>query len=77
MRFGDIPLAEAEGAILAHSVREAGLVFKKGRRLSAEDVAGLKAAGRRSVVAAVLEAGDVHEDEAAGRLANIFDGSTA
>ncbi len=69
MRFGDIPLAEAEGAILAHSVREAGLVFKKGRRLSAEDVAGLKAAGRRAVVAAVLEAGDVHEDEAAGRLA--------
>ena len=69
MKFGDIPLTEAEGAILAHSVREASLVFKKGRRLSAEDVAGLKAAGRRTVVAAVLEDGDVHEDAAAGRLA--------
>ena len=69
MKFGDIPLAEAEGAILAHSVREPGLVLKKGRRLGPDDVAALKAAGRRTVVAAVLESGDVHEDEAAGRLA--------
>ena len=69
MKFGDIPLAEAEGAILAHSVREPGLVLKKGRRLSADDIAALKAAGRRTVIAAVLEPGDIHEDEAAGRLA--------
>ncbi len=75
MRFGEIPLAEAEGAILAHSVHDIGLVFKKGRRLGAEDVERLKAAGRRTVVAAVLEAGDVHEDEAAGRMAAAVTGA--
>ncbi len=68
MRFGEIPLDEADGAILAHSVREAGLSLRKGRRLDADDVAALKAAGRRAVVAALLEPGDVHEDEAAKRL---------
>ncbi len=69
MKFGETPLQEAEGAILAHSIREPGLVLKKGRRLTAEDVAALTAAGRRSVIAAVLDPGDVHEDEAAKRLA--------
>lgn len=77
MRFGDIALDEAEGAILAHSVREAGLVLKKGRCLGADDVAALKAAGRRTVVAAVLEPGDVHEDEAAKRLARAVMGDYA
>ena len=69
MRFGDIPLDEAEDAILAHSVRQNGLTLKKGHRLSANDVAALRAAGLRTVVAAVLDDGDVHEDEAASRLA--------
>lgn len=68
MKFGEIPLDEADGAILAHSVREGGLSLRKGRQLDAGDVAALKTAGRRTVVAAVLEPGDVHEDEAAKRL---------
>ena len=41
MIFGEIPLDEAEGAILVHGVRAGKLTFKKGRRLSAEDVARL------------------------------------
>ena len=75
MRFGPIPLAEAEGAILAHSLRlEApgggkGPVFKKGRVLSADDVATIAAAGHAEVIAAKLDATDVHEDAAARRLA--------
>lgn len=69
MRFGDIPLDEAEGAILAHAFRAGGLAFAKGRRLSAEDVAALRAQGAASVVAAKHEPGDVPEDEAAARLA--------
>lgn len=75
MRFGDLPLAEAEGAILAHRLRlPAGGVFKKGRVLSADDVAALRASGRESVVAAKLEPGDVHEDAAAAALADAIAG---
>ena len=44
MRFGEVALAEAVGAILAHRVR-ASVTFKKGRVLSADDVEALAAAG--------------------------------
>ena len=69
MIFGDTPLGEAEGAILAHSVRLGSIGFKKGRRLSAEDLAALGRAGIETVTAARLEAGDVPEDDAAGAVA--------
>ncbi len=69
MIFGDTPLGEAEGAILAHSVKLGSIGFKKGRRLSAEDLAALGRAGIETVIAARLEAGDVHEDAAAGAVA--------
>ncbi|HZH26932.1 MAG TPA: molybdopterin-binding/glycosyltransferase family 2 protein [Azospirillaceae bacterium] len=69
MRFGTLSLDEAEGAILAHSLKLGGLAFKKGRRLSASDVAALRTAGVADVVAAKLEDGDVAEDEAADRIA--------
>ena len=68
MRFGETPIDEATGAILAHSWRANGINFAKGRRLSAEDVVKLKAAGALSVIAARLDAGDMHEDEAAEKL---------
>ncbi|QQS12921.1 MAG: molybdopterin-binding/glycosyltransferase family 2 protein [Rhodospirillales bacterium] len=79
MRFGDIPVDAAEGAILAHAHRDGGVNFAKGRRLSAEDVARLKAAGVRVVVAATLDPDDVHEDEAARAVARAAggDGLTA
>jgi len=69
MKFGDTPLGEALGAILAHSLRAGARVFKKGRVLSAADLAALKEAGFASVVAARLEPGDVGENQAADRLA--------
>ncbi len=69
MIFGDTPLSAAEGAILAHSVRLESVTFKKGRRLSADDLAVLERAGVATVIAARLEPGDVHEDAAAGRIA--------
>jgi molybdenum cofactor cytidylyltransferase len=69
MRFGRIPLGEAEGAILAHSVAKDGLAFRKGRKLSATDIAALRAAGIETVMAAQLEPGDVPEDVAARRVA--------
>ena len=69
MIFGDTPLSAAEGAILAHSVRLDSATFKKGRRLSADDLAVLEGAGFATVIAARLEPGDVHEDDAASRIA--------
>lgn len=75
MRFGPLALAEAEGAILAHTLRlPNGRVLKKGRVLSAGDLAALAGAGRADVVAAKLEPGDVHEDAAAAALARALAG---
>ena len=68
MRFGDIATDAAEGAILAHSLKAGDLRFKKGRRLSADDVAALRSAGVASVIAAALGEGDVAENDAAARL---------
>ncbi|MEP9347740.1 NTP transferase domain-containing protein [Xanthobacter sp. KR7-225] len=69
MRFGPIPLAEAEGAIAAHSVRIAGTVIRKGTRIGPAEIAALGAAGIATVVAAQPEADELTEDEAAARLA--------
>ncbi len=69
MKFGPVPVGEAAGAILAHSQRADTSTFKKGRTLTAEDVAELAQAGIETVVAARLEPGDVPEDLAAGRIA--------
>ncbi len=77
MIFGPTPVAEAEGAILAHSLRQGGLSFKKGRRLSAADVTALREAQVHEVIAARLEEGDVHEDAAARRLAEAVAGPGA
>jgi molybdenum cofactor cytidylyltransferase len=69
MIFGPTPLEEAKGAILAHSLRLPGRVLKKGTVLDDDAVAALKEAGKRDVITARLEAGDVPENEAAERLA--------
>ena len=75
MKFGPLPLADAEGAIVAHSVRHAGGVVKKGARLDAVLIDRLRASGVESIVAARLEPGDVHEDEAARRVAEKLAGA--
>jgi molybdenum cofactor cytidylyltransferase len=69
MKFGEIPLDEAPGAILAHGISLDGVTFKKGRALSGGDLAMLREAGIDIVVAARLEPGDIGEDEAAARIA--------
>ncbi len=69
MIFGDMAPGEAEGAILAHSIKVGPATFKKGRILSAADVTALIAAGITHIVATRLEASDVPEDEAAAELA--------
>ncbi|HKA90382.1 MAG TPA: molybdopterin-binding/glycosyltransferase family 2 protein [Haliangiales bacterium] len=69
MKFGRVPVAEAVGAILAHTLRAGGAVLKKGRPISAADAERLAAAGHVEVVCARLEPGDVPEDQAAARVA--------
>ena len=69
MIFGEIPVADCAGVILAHSLRISKGVLKKGRVLTSEDAAALAQAGFRTVVAARLEPGDVGENDAASELA--------
>jgi len=69
MNFGEIPTRNAEGAVLAHSIRAEGISFKKGRVLSADDVAALSEAGIETVIGAQLDADDIPEDAAATRIA--------
>ena len=69
MKFGDLPIGEAAGAILAHGVRRSALSLKKGRILNAMDIDALRGAGIASVMAARLEADDIGEDAAAARIA--------
>ncbi len=77
MKFGPVPVGEAAGSYLAHSLKVADAVWKKGRRLSADDLPALQAAGLAQVVVARLDASDVHEDEAARRLAEALAGTQA
>ncbi len=69
MIFGEVPLAEASGAVLAHSVPLPAGRIRKGKILVDEDLAQLREAQVASVIVARLEAGDVAEDAAAERLA--------
>jgi molybdenum cofactor cytidylyltransferase len=75
VKFGSVAVGEAEGAILAHSVRHAGGTIKKGTRLTRKHLDELSAGGVAEVVVARLDAGDVHEDEAALRLAEAVAGT--
>jgi molybdenum cofactor cytidylyltransferase len=68
MQFGRFPVSGAAGAILAHGVRRGALSFRKGRKLSEEDVKALLDAGLRDVTIAWAEPGDIAEDEAAARV---------
>jgi len=74
MRFGEFPLDEALDAVLAHSHRLPEKAFKKGRRLTAEDIEILRAAGHSSIVCAKIEDGDILEDDAANQLAKAVTG---
>lgn len=69
MEFGPVPLAQAQGAILAHSVPLAKGRLRKGKCLTSADIAALAAAGITHPVVARLGADDLHEDRAAMALA--------
>lgn len=75
MDFGEIPLEQAEGAVLAHSVALAKGRLRKGQRLGPGEIAQLREAGHAEITAARLAPGDVDEDTAARRLAEALCGA--
>ena len=75
MKFGPIPLSQAQGAIAAHSVRLAKGSIRKGTRLTAGHIEGLAAEGHTAIIAALLEPGDLDENAAASRIAAAIAGA--
>ena len=69
MKFGEVPVSEAAGAILAHSLKLGATALKKGRVLSPADLQVIEAAGLSHIVVARLDPGDIREDAAAQRIA--------
>lgn len=69
MEFGPVPLDQAIGAILAHSLMLGEERLRKGQVLTAEDLGRIAAAGHAEVTVARLGPQDVPEDAAAARLA--------
>ncbi|PPB80494.1 molybdenum cofactor cytidylyltransferase [Albidovulum inexpectatum] len=69
MRFGPVPVDQAQGAILAHSLTLRGRKLPKGVTLTADHLAALRQAGMAVVTVARLDPGDVAENDAAMRLA--------
>lgn len=74
MKFGRLPVTEAEGAILAHSVKYRDINLKKGTVISAQHILSLSRAGCDSVVTARLEATDLDENETARRISGLVAG---
>jgi len=74
MRFGPVPLDQAEGAILAHSVPLPGGRLRKGLVLEPGHLAALRAAGVAQVTVARLAECDMDEDAAALALARALAG---
>jgi molybdenum cofactor cytidylyltransferase len=69
MKFGAVPLNDAEGGIAVHSIRQGGVVLKKGTLIGKAEIAALSAVGISELTVARLEPGDISEDAAAGDIA--------
>lgn len=74
MKFGPIHVADAAGAVAAHTVRAGDLVIRKGVVIRPADIERLSAAGLTEIICAKLEPGDMAENEAAERLAGALQG---
>jgi molybdenum cofactor cytidylyltransferase len=72
MIFERVPLARALGGILAHNLKTADRVLRKGALVDAAAFALLQAAGFEAVTIARLEPGDVPEGEAASYLGELL-----
>jgi molybdenum cofactor cytidylyltransferase len=68
MKFGTVPVAGCAGAALAHGISIGGLRLGKGRLLSTGDIQALQDAGISRITVALMESGDLPENEAAARI---------
>ena len=75
MFFGERPVRNCSGAILAHTLSVDGQRLKKGQRLTAGDIQRLTTAGIETAVVAVPDPDDRDEDAAAAALAAVCPGS--
>jgi hypothetical protein len=77
VKFGAVPLEQAEGKILGHNIagHDGRRTLRKGKPLTASDVTVLREIGRHLVYVAELGANDVDEDRAACRVAESVMGS--
>ncbi|WP_455271546.1 NTP transferase domain-containing protein [Rhizobium herbae] len=73
MKFGPVPVTDAQSTVLAHAVKLSVGRLPKGHVVSASDIAALQAGGFAEVIVARLEPGDLLEDEAASRIAAVID----
>jgi molybdenum cofactor cytidylyltransferase len=74
MKFGPVAPRDAQGGVAVHSIRQNGLVLKKGTVIGPAEAAGLEAAGIAELTVARLDPGDVPEDEAAADIAQAVAG---
>ncbi|MBC7521469.1 MAG: NTP transferase domain-containing protein [Sandarakinorhabdus sp.] len=75
MIFAAVPIAQAQGGILAHSLLVGSARWPKGRVVSAADIAAAAAAGLSALTIARLDPGDIGEDAAAAQLAAALGGA--
>lgn len=74
MFFGEVPLAKAEGAILAHSLALPGGRLRKGLTLAPEHLSLIAASGLERIVVAIPAPDDLGEDAAALQIAQAVAG---
>ncbi len=75
MIFAELACEEALDCFLAHSVLAGKQRIRKGQQLTPQLVRQLSENGIKQVTVAKLEAGDIHEDEAATQLATALAGT--
>lgn len=76
MKYGSVPVTEALGAILAHTLKIKGeKPIRKGTKLGESEIKRIGDAGIAEILAARLESGDVGENKAASRIASTLTGA--
>ena len=75
MKFGDFPVDQAAGIILAHSQRLGDMLLKKGSVLTDAETDALIKAGVRSITGVRLDPEDFDENAAAEKIAQVAAGS--
>ncbi len=72
MKFGEFPIEEALGHILAHSLKIDDFRISKGTIISREHIARLKDLDQKTLTVAILEETDLGEDAAAEQIGAAF-----